>query len=63
MISEGILLIVRVEGARRGKHDGGVKVPDDAADGTGCVDAGLRATGAMLEGCEDTRYLQRGKMW
>ena len=63
VISEGILLIVRVEGARWGKHDGSVKVTNDATDGTGRVDAGLRATGAMLEGGEDTRYLQTGKIW
>ena len=43
LVSKGLIGVI-VQSARRGKHNGGVKVTNDAADCGCCVDAGLGAT-------------------
>ena len=40
---------LRVQCAGAGKHDGGVKVANDATDSGGCVDAGLCSSGSGLQ--------------
>lgn len=49
MVGEGFVILC-VECARRGEHDGGVQVGDDPRHRAGCCDAGLSALVACLEG-------------
>lgn len=56
VVSEG-LVVLRVERAGRGKHDGGVQVCDDARHRAGRCDTGLRALVACLEGREHQGHL------
>ena len=56
MVSKG-LRVLPVKGSCRGKHDGGVKVSNDARDSAGCCDAGLRPTIPSLKSCQHVRHL------
>lgn len=47
------IVAFRAECSCRGKHDGGVQICNDSADGTGGVDTGLGAAWAGLESCQD----------
>ena len=57
MVGEG-LVVLSVEGAGGGKHDGGVQVSDDARHRAASRDAGLRALVTGLERREDKRHLE-----
>lgn len=48
MVSESVSTLA-IERAGSSEHDGGVKVSNDARHGTGCCDAGLRATIPCLQ--------------
>ena len=57
MVGEG-LRVLPVEAPRRGEHDGGVQVSDDARDSAGRGDAGLGATVTSLERRQDMGHLE-----
>lgn len=57
VVSEG-LLILRVERAGGGKHDGGVQIGDDTGHAVGCCDAGLGAFVTSLEGRQHQGHLR-----
>lgn len=60
MVGEG-LVVLAVERAGRGEHDGGIQVGDDARDGAGRRDAGLGAAVTRLQGGQHVRHLRRRK--
>lgn len=57
VVGEG-LVVLGVQRAGGGKHDGRVQVGDDAGYSAGCCDAGLSALVAGLEGREHQRHLR-----
>lgn len=57
VVSEG-LLILCIERAGRGEHDGGVEIGDDTGHCVSCCDAGLGALVACLEGREHQGHLR-----
>jgi len=57
VVGEG-LVVLGVERAGGGEHDGGVQVGDDAGHRAACCDAGLRALVGGLQGREHQRHLR-----
>lgn len=57
MVSEG-LLVLCIQRAGGGEHDGGVEIGDDAGHGVGGCDAGLGPLVARLEGREHQGHLR-----
>ena len=52
------LVVLGVQRAGRGEHDGGVQVGDDARHGAGGRDAGLRAPVPRLQRRQDQGHLR-----
>lgn len=61
VVSEG-LLVLCIERAGGGEHDGGVEVGDDPGHGVGCCDAGLGTLVARLERREHQGHLRTHNM-
>ena len=58
MHSKRVTLCLGVERSCRRKHDGGVKVTNDAADNRGGINTGLRSSRALLESSQHIGDLQ-----